>query len=150
MIQDFASVFFDFEKTYFLGHLNALNKSNAEEVSFQNTILTKNGLKRWVDVTISKVVKGEDLIFLISFLDITNLKKSHIQMVENLETLNETLDKIRNPLTVILGHADLKDQSLADAIAKQVVIIEEYLGECETEIYSTKKIKAEIEEQLFE
>ena len=112
-----------------------VKKSNElREVSFEILLRAKDGKKIPVEVKSKMFSLGGKQLSLSVLRDITERKiardiekKAFFQIEDNIRQLATLGDSIRNPLTVIVGLADLHGGELGDKIKKEAAEIDDYI-----------------------
>ena len=147
--QKLAKIIHEEERQLFLSIIGKQYHEKSE--SMENKvfrILTKTNELKWVDFSFRRLLVGNETISILTIFDITDIKKAYDQLKHVADQISLLIDRIRNPLAVILGTVELKEKILAKPILEQINRIVTSLNQVEADIFITLKLTDELEKYL--
>ena len=147
--QQLAEIIHNEERHLFLSMVDKKYQEKSESIDSQLfRIYTKSNELKWVDFSFRRLFLGTESVTILTIFDLTDIKKAYDHLKHVANQISLLVDRIRNPLAVILGTVELKEKILAKPILEQIDKIVASLNQVEADIFLTLKLSDEFEKYL--
>lgn len=108
-------------------------------------VLTKTGDMKWIDFSFRRLLVDNRQVLILTISDITDIKKAHDQTKYIIDQLHYLIDRIRNPLAVILSIVELREKIVAEKVLEQINKIVDSVEHIEADLLITLKLKEQLD-----